>query len=167
MKHLDADRLLELGLEPDLELSAEEAQHIAECETCAHELEAERTLTADIVRLPQPSVPASFAAATTLRYEQALARRRLRRTAWGMVFALALGNLAALALVGIAILNGPAVAQGFAGVVQQVAVLGEAFVVVASKLPIIPVMLTGALCATVLLLSTGLGRLALAGAEAK
>lgn len=167
MKHLSADRLLELGLEPDLSLTDEEARHVAECEQCARELELERQLTADIVGLPQPSVPVHFAAATTQRYEQAVARRHLRRTAWGMVIALALGNLAALALVGVVVLNGAAVAQGVAAVVQQAVVLGHAFAVVASKLPLIPIMLTGAVSATVLVLSTGLGRLALTGAEAK
>lgn len=167
MKHLDADRLLELGLEPEQAPTADEARHLAECETCAHELELERQLTANLVELPQPSIPVSFATATTIRYEQAVAKRRLRRTAWGMVIALALGNIAAIALVGIVVLNGPAVAQGFAGLVQQLVVLGHAFATVAAKLPIVPVMLTGALCATVLVLSTGLGRLALAGAEAK
>jgi hypothetical protein len=167
MKHLDADRLLELGLEPEQQPSADEANHLAECETCAHELELEHQLTADLVELPQPSVPVSFAAATTIRFEQAVAKRHVRRTAWGMAISLALGNVAALALVGIVVLNGQAVAQGVAGFVQEVVVLGHAFAVVATKVPIIPVMLAGAVCATVLVLSTGLGRLAMVGVEAK
>ncbi len=166
MSHLDAERLLELGLEPELELTAEEAAHVAGCPSCACELEAERQLTANIVGLPRPSAPVGFVAQTTARYQRALATRRARRTAWSAAAALLVGNVAALALVGLAVLNGPAVAQTLAGLLQEVVVLGHAFVVVASKLPIVPVMLTGAVCTTVLVLSTGLGRLALAGAEA-
>jgi uncharacterized integral membrane protein len=51
--------------------------------------------------------------------------------------------------------------------VQNVATLGHAFVVVASKIPLIPVLLTGAVSGTVLVLSAGLGRLALVGTRAR
>lgn len=166
MKHISPQRILELGLEADLEPTAEETEHLEACATCAREVELERRLTANLVELPQAEAPPSFVAQTTARYEQAVSKRRLRRTAWGMVITLALGNVAAFAIVGLLVLNGGAVAHGVGTFAQHLVTLGHAFVVVGSKIPLIPVLLMGAVSATVLVLSTGLGRLALRGAEA-
>jgi hypothetical protein len=167
VKHLSPERIFELGLDPSLELTTNEAEHLDDCPVCSRELELERRLSEELLQLPQPEVPPWFAAQTTARYQSVLRKRRLRRAASGMAAALLLGNVAALALVAVLVLNGGAVAHGVGSLVQNVVTFGHAFVVVASKIPLIPVLLTGAVSGTVLVLSTGLGRLALVGARTR
>ena len=167
MKHLSTDRLLTLGLSPDLEPLDDESAHLARCRECADRLAEERALSAAIAELPQPAPPAAFTAKTTTRYLQAFAARRARRTAMLITVALLAAGALLIPMAGILVASAGPVLAGLATVVEYLVTVGHALLVVLSKLPPVTAAVLLVICGMALASSLLLGKLAIATAPAK